>query len=148
MLRGVARGGGGASGITIGTTTITGGATTEVLYNLAGSALTGSFTIKRGEAMTVRLRGEFLTKKVIPFNYIRTVYPMIHDDDRMDLSREAIVAVLSFSEAYLAKPLGKDHWTTRLNEAQGRLSAAQALAKPVNPAYSQFSPFIPRGNGR
>lgn len=119
-----------------------------VLYNLVGSAQTAAFTVKRGEAMTVRLRGQFTKKKAIPFNYTRSVYSMVHDDDRMDLSREAEIAVLAFAEAYLAKPLGKDDWANRLIEAQGRLTAAQALARPVNRAYSQFSPMIPRGMGR
>src|SRR3990167_1493092 len=120
-----------------------------ILYNFVGSAISSqSYTIKRGEAMTVRLRGEFLKKKVIPFNYIRSVYDLVHDNDRFDLSREAIVAVLAFSEAHLAKPLGKDDWANRLIEAQGRLSVAHALARPVNRAYSQLSPLVPRGMGR
>ena len=120
-----------------------------VLYNFSvPDAAAQTYTIKRGEAMTVRLRGEFLKNKVIPFNYIRTVYPLVHDDDRMDLSREAIIAVMALGEAYLSKPLGKDDWANRLIEAQGRLKVAQMLAKPVNAVAPMFGKLIPRGMGR
>ena len=120
-----------------------------VLYNLVGATATGqSYKINPDQPMTVRLRGTFLRKSLIPFNYTRTVYPLVHDDDRIELSEEAKIATLAFAEAHLAKSLGKDDWANRLLEAQGRLRVAQELAKPTNPAFTQFSPLIPRGNGR
>lgn len=120
-----------------------------VLYNLVGAAATGqAYKIFQDQPMTVRLRGTFLTRKVIPFNYIRSVYPLIHDDDRIELSEEAKIAVLSFAEAQLAKSLNKDDWANRLLEAQGRLNVAHELAAPANPAYKQLNPLVPRGMGR
>ncbi len=119
-----------------------------VLYNLALGTATQSYKIFQDQPLTARLRGTFLQKKIIPFSYIRSVYPMVHDDDRIDLSEEAKIAVLSFSEAQLAKMLNKDDWANRLLEAQNRLSVAQQMASPVHPAYKQLSPFIPRGMGR
>ncbi len=123
--------------------------TRMVLYNLIGAAATAqAYKINPDQPMTARLRGTFLTKKVIPFPYIRSVYPLIHNDDRIELSEEAKIAVLSFAEAQLAKSLNKDDWANRLLEAQGRLRVAQEMAAPVNPAYKQFSMLIPRGMGR
>lgn len=123
--------------------------TRMVLYNLVAKAAANQpYKIYQDQPLTVRLRGEITKKKVIPFNYIRSVYPMIHDDDRIELSEEAKVAVLGFAEAALAKSLNKDDWANRLLEAQGRLKVAQELAEPVSPAYKQLSPLVPRGMGR
>ncbi len=122
--------------------------TKMVLYNLIKSPITGPYKIYQDQPMTVRMRATFMTKKVIPFNYTRSVYPLIHDEDRIELSEEAKIAVLAFAEAYLAKSLNKDDWANRLLEAQGRLNAAQTLASTVNAAFKQFAPAIPGGMGR
>lgn len=119
-----------------------------VLYNYSKSTATQKYEIVRDNAKTIRLRTEFTAKKVIPFNYIRSVFNLVHDDDRTELALEAGNAILDFGEAYLAQALNKDDWANRLLKAGGRLRKAQELASPVNAAYKQLNPLIPRGMGR
>ena len=120
-----------------------------ISYNKLPKTTPIAYVISQDGAKTVRMRGNFTTKKVIPFQYIRSVYPLIHNDDKMDLSEEAKIAVLDFTEAYLASgPLKQDDWAAKLLKAQARLNRAHALATAVKPAFRMFPPLIPRGQGR
>lgn len=120
-----------------------------ISYNKVPKTTAVAYTISSDSAKTIRMRGTFTTKKVIPFQYIRSVYDMVHNDDTMDLSEEAQIAVLDFAEAYLASgPLRLDDWAARLIRAQARLVRAQSLAQAVKPAFRMFPLLIPRGLGR
>ncbi len=121
-----------------------------ILYNRVG-VLTGSkYKAFPENAKTVRLRGTFSSKKIVRFTYIRSVYDLVHDEDTIDLSDEATLAVLDFAQTYLDKPMKTDepHLSRNITVAQGRLNAAWAEGKPVRPAFKMFPPLIPPGLGR
>ena len=119
------------------------------LYNKIAGKLTGeSYQILVDSALTLRPRADFSSQKIIQFAYIRTVFPMVHDDDRIRLSREAELAILDFAEAHVAESLPQAGWETKLIKAQGRLASAQANASPVRATFKMFPPLIARGMGR
>ena len=123
--------------------------TRMVSYNKMPATSSVAYAIKQDNAKTVRMRGKFTANKVIPFQYIRSVFNLIHNDDTLDLSQEANLAVLDFAESYLASgPLKQEDWAAKLIKAQARLERAQALSKPVREVFHQFSPLIPSGLGR
>jgi len=120
-----------------------------VLYNKIAGKIDGeSYSISVDSALTVRLRAEFTSRKVIQFSYIRTVFDLIHDEDIIRLPREAKLAVLDFAQAYVAEALPVTGWERKLIKAQGRLASAQDNASPVRAAYKTFPPLIARGMGR
>jgi len=120
-----------------------------VLYNGAAKTDNAAYVVKQDSAKTIRMRGKFTTDKVIPFQYIRSVYDLIHDDDLIELSEEARLAVIDFADAGIsAGPIKQDDWAARLLRAQARLERAQALSSPTRPAFKQFPPLIPKGAGR
>lgn len=120
-----------------------------VLYNGAPKTDNVSYVVKQDSAKTIRMRGKFTTDKVIPFQYIRSVYDLIHDDDLIELSEEARLAVVDFADAGIsAGPIKQDDWAARLLRAQARLERAQSLSNPTRPAYRMFAPLIPKGYGR
>lgn len=120
-----------------------------VLYNKVEEAIDSiTYAIKVDNALTLRPFGTFTENRVIRFHYIRSVFDLIHDDDTIELSREAGLAVHDFADAYITEALGKDGWQGKLLKAQARLQRAQQLADPVKSAFRMFAPLIPRGNGR
>lgn len=120
-----------------------------ILYNKVPQTSAVAYAIKQDAAKTVRMRGKFTTKKIVPFQYIRSVYKMVHKDDEIDLGEEATIAVLDFADAGISSgPLRQDDWAARLLRAQARLERAQALSNPVQPAFKMFPPLIPGGLGR
>ena len=121
---------------------------TIISYNRALTKNNGAYSIIHDSPFTARIRGEFKESRVIPFMYIRYVYDLVHDDDRLELTPDARLAALDFGEAYLSEQFGKEGWETKLLKAQGRLVAAQALAHPTRPAFRQFSLLVPPGMGR
>lgn len=121
-----------------------------VLYNKIKEVLPAAttYTISVDSALTLRPYAEFSTKKVIRLNYIRSVFDMVHDDDRIILSNEAKLCVLDFAQAYIKEALGQNGWETVLLKAQARLEAAQAASLPVRASFKMFPPLVPRGMGR
>lgn len=120
-----------------------------VLYNkIEGKISNLTYTISIDSALTLRPYADFLTKKVISFRYIRGVYDLVNDADRIYLSNEAKLAVLDFAEANIKQSIGADGWENVLAKAQARLESAQANARPINASFKMFAVLVPTGLGR
>lgn len=121
-----------------------------VLYNkvAAQAPVNTPYTISIDSALTLRPLGAFSTQKVIRMTYIRSVFDLVHPDDRILLSNEAKLCVLDFAQAYIKESLGADGWQTVLLKAQARLESAQSYSRAVDPSFKQFAPLVPTGMGR
>lgn len=120
-----------------------------VLYNKIEKKITNEvYTIAVDSALTLRPYSDFATQKVIRYNYIRSVFDLVHDDDRIILSNEAKLAVLDFAQAYIKEAQGQEGWQGVLVKAQARLESAWANSRPVNASFKMFAPLIPSGLGR
>ena len=124
-----------------------------VLTNLATLGITSSaekpYKIYSESPYVAEMAGsDDIENKLIPYRYIRHLYPMVNDSDTTELSNSFDQCILDFAKAGFGRTVNSTTWASDLNLAQARLETLKMNKDLAWYPVRMFSPTVRHGNGR
>ena len=102
-----------------------------------------TYSIRKNNPLGFRFYNPSDDYRILPYSYLSKGYPLIHPaDDRIQLPREFIPAIISRAVYFRMKDVDDSRWGTMLQIYEAEMTGLRRKWRVVKPRYLQFAPQV------